>query len=73
MLLAQKIVNHIVFDLQIPVHFLEATASSTEITLHGVADSAAVIDKVLETARAMAPDKKILSGISIVQDYKSYP
>lgn len=73
MLLAQKIVNHIVFDLQIPVHFLEASASSTEITLHGVADSAAVIDRVLETARAMAPDKKILSGISIVQDYKSYP
>lgn len=73
LLLAQRIVNHIVFDLQIPVHFLEATATSTEITLHGVADSSAVIERVLETARAMAPDKKILSGISIVQDYKSYP
>lgn len=73
LLLAQRIVNHVVFDLQIPVHFLEATASSTEITLHGVADSAAVIERVLETARTMAPDKKIQSGISIVQDYKSYP
>ncbi len=73
LLLAQRIVNHIVFNLKIPVHFLEATATSTEITLHGVADSSAVIERVLETARSMAPEKKILSGISIVQDYKAYP
>lgn len=73
LLLAQRIVNHIVFDLKIPVHFLEATVASTEITLHGVADSGSVIERVLETARAMAPEKKVLSGISIVQDYKSYP
>ncbi len=73
LLLAQKIVNHIVFDLKIPVHFLEATTTSSEIMLHGVADSAAVIDKVLTVARSMAPDRKITSGISIVQDYKSYP
>jgi hypothetical protein len=73
LLQAQKIVNHIVFDLKVPVHFLEATATATQITLHGVADSAAVIEKVLGVARTMAPDKKIVSGISIVQDYKSYP
>jgi cytidylate kinase len=70
---AQKIVNHIVFDLQIPVHFLEATASRSEIMLHGVADSSSVIEKVLTVARTMSPGKKISSGISIVQDYKSYP
>lgn len=73
LLLAQRIVNHIVFDLKIAVHFLEATVASTEITLHGVADSGAIIERVLETARAMAPDKNVVSGISIVQDYKSYP
>lgn len=73
LLQAQKIVNHIVFDLKIPVHFLEATATSTQITLHGVADSAAIIEKVLGVAKTMASDKKIVSGISIVQDYKSYP
>jgi Cytidylate kinase len=73
LLQAQKIVNHIVFDLKIPVHFLEATASPTEIMLHGVADSSAVIEKVLGVARSMAPGKKVSSGISIVQDYKSYP
>lgn len=73
LLQAQKIVNHIVFDLKIPVHFLEATANDTEILLHGVADSAAVIEKVLGVARSMAPGKKVTSGISIVQDYKSYP
>lgn len=73
LLQAQKIVNHIVFDLKIPVHFLEATATSSEIMLHGVADSSAVIERVLSVARSMAPGKKISSGISIIQDYKSYP
>jgi len=73
LLLAQKIVNHIVFDLKIPVHFLEATANASEIMLHGVADSSAVIEKVLSVARSMAPNKKISSGISIIQDYKTYP
>lgn len=73
LLQAQKIVNHIVFDLKIPVHFLEATANSSEIILHGVADSSVIIERVLSVAKSMAPGKKISSGISIVQDYKSYP
>jgi cytidylate kinase len=73
LLQAQKIVNHIVFDLKVPVHFLEASDSQSEIVLHGVADSSAVIEKAMGVAKAMAPGKKITSGISIVQDYKSYP
>jgi cytidylate kinase len=73
LLQGQKIVNHIVFDLKVPVHFLEATVTSSQITLHGVADSSAVIEKVLGIARSMAQDKKIIPAISVVQDYKSYP
>jgi cytidylate kinase len=73
LLQAQKIVNHIVFDLKIPVHFLEATVSGNEITLHGVADSSAIIEKAMVVAHDLARDKKIISGISIVQDYKTYP
>ena len=70
---AQKIVNHIVFDLEIPVHFLEATVNGNVITLHGVADSSAVIERVLDVARSLVPDKEVTSGISLVHDYKSYP
>jgi len=70
---AQKIVNHIVFDLQIPVHFLEATVVDDVITLHGVADSSVVIERVLEVAHSLVPGKTVTSGISIVHDYKSYP
>ncbi len=70
---AQKIVNHISFDLKIPVHFLEAVPSDESIVLHGVADSATVIDNALSVARSLAPDRKIESAISIVHDYKTYP
>lgn len=73
LLQAQKIVNHIVFDLKIPVHFLEATVKNDSITLHGVADSSVVIEKVLDVARSLAPGKEVTSGISLVHDYKSYP
>ncbi len=70
---AQKIVNHIVFDLEIPVHFLEATVKDSTITLHGIADSSAVIERVLDVAKSLVPGKEITSGISLVHDYKSYP
>ena len=70
---AQKIVNHIVFDLQIPVHFLEARVKDEIITLHGIADSSAVIERVLDVARSLVPGKEITSGISLVHDYKAYP
>lgn len=70
---AQKLVNHIVFELKLPVHFLEASSDENEIILHGVADSASVIESALAVARSFVPGKKITSAISIVQDYKSYP
>lgn len=73
LLTAQKIVNHIVFDLKIPVYFLEATSEKESIMLHGVANSPSTIDRIIDVAKAMAPGIKITSGISIVQDYKSYP
>lgn len=73
LLYAQRIVNHIVFDLKIPVHFLEATSTPSEIILHGIVDSSIVIENALDVARSMSPGKKVSSNISIVQDYKSFP
>jgi hypothetical protein len=55
------------------VHFLEATVKDETITLHGIADSSAVIERVLDVARSLVPGKEITSGISLVHDYKSYP
>ncbi|ULQ59359.1 cytidylate kinase family protein [Brucepastera parasyntrophica] len=71
-LVAQRIVNHLAFDLKLPIHFLEATTADEEIVLHGVADSPAVIEKAVSIAQSMAAGKKITSGISIVQEYKTY-
>jgi len=70
---AQALVNHIVFRLKLPVHFLEASSDEYEIILHGVADSVSVLESVLAVARSRVPAKKITSALSIVQDYKSYP
>ncbi|TYT78142.1 cytidylate kinase family protein [Treponema phagedenis] len=69
----QKIINHIAFDLKLPIYFLDAEVSETEIVLHGVADSASLIEQALVVANDMAKGKPVRSSISMVNEYKPYP
>lgn len=73
LLQGQKIVNRISFDLKMQVYFLDAEVSDNEIVLHGIAESASIVEKVLSTASEMAEGKTISSGINIVNDYKPFP
>ena len=73
LLLGQKIVNHIAFKEELPIYFLDAEVSDTEIVLHGVADSIAYIDKALRIAQDMADGRSVSSQISTVNEYKPYP
>ena len=70
---AQKLVNALVFEHKLNINFLHAANENGIITLQGVADSNAVVDKALTAARKILPDYKISSAISIVQDFKTYP
>ncbi|MGP1595182.1 MAG: AAA family ATPase [Treponema sp.] len=73
LLIGQRIVNHIAFHLGLQIYFLDAEVSDTSITLHGVADSSAYIDKALEVTAEMAEGRSVLSHISMVNEYKPYP
>ena len=73
LLLAQKIVNHISFDLKLQIYFLEADISKDEIILHGVADNAGLIQKAIDVAQEMAEGRKVSSAISMVNEYKPFP
>jgi len=72
-LLGQRIVNRIAFKDELPIYFLDAEVSDTQIVLHGVADSVACIDKALKIAEELAEGRSVSTQISIVNEYKPYP
>ena len=72
MLLAQKLVNMLVFEHNITVNFLRAIVIDKKIVLQGIADSSAIVEKAVVLAQKAYPDYKIESAISVVQDFKTY-
>ena len=73
LLKAQKLVNTLVFDYRLNINFLHAVINEKVVTLQGVADSSALVEKALTIAGKMLPEYKIESAISVVQDFKAYP
>ncbi len=72
MLLAQKLVNFLVFEHNITVNFLRALVIDKKIVLQGIADSSAIVEKAVVLAQKAYPDYKVESAISVVQDFKTY-
>ena len=73
LLSAQRLVNKLVFEYNLNINFLHAVISGTTLTLQGVADSSALVEKAMSVAQKTFPDYKIESAISVVQDFKAYP
>ena len=73
LLSAQRLVNKLVFEYNLNINFWHAVISGTTLTLQGVADSSALVEKAMSVAQKTFPDYKIESAISVVQDFKAYP
>lgn len=73
LLLGQRIVNTIAFKEELPIYFLDAEVSGTQVVLHGVADSVACIDTALKIAEGFAQGRSVTTQISVVNEYKPYP
>jgi hypothetical protein len=73
LLTAQKLVNKLVFDSKLNINFLRAVITDETVTLQGVADSSALVEKAVLESKKILPDYKIESTISVVQDFKAYP
>ena len=72
MLKGQRLVNQLLFDYRMNITFLRAEVEPSVITLHGVADSQATVDRAVEVAAKILPSIEIRSGITIVQNYRPY-
>lgn len=72
MLKAQDLTNKLLFEYKLNINFLRAIIDDegTSITLQGVADSQAVVDRAVTLAAKILPSCTIKSAINIVQDFK---
>lgn len=73
MLDAQHLVNRLVFEYKINIEFLRAVIEGKTVTLQGVADSSAVVERALKLAAETMPGYTAKSAVSIIQDFKAYP
>jgi len=77
LILEQKIKHCIMYEREIPVHFLEVSVSGSIITLYGVANSQALVDAALDAANGVigesAGKAAIQSEIQVVREYSVMP
>ncbi|MCQ2610833.1 MAG: cytidylate kinase-like family protein [Treponema sp.] len=73
LLLAQNLVNTLIFKHKININFLHAVVTGNKIVLQGVADSNAIVEKALILSSKELPEYQFESTISVVQDFKTYP
>jgi cytidylate kinase len=73
LILEQRIKHRIIYEKEIPIHFLEASVSGGAITLYGVANSQALIEAAIRAAKEDAGAAPIQSDIQIVREFTIMP
>jgi hypothetical protein len=71
--LGQQVVHHLLYEKGIPVHFLEAAVSDTTVTLYGVANSQAMVEASVASAREVPSVSGVIPEIQVVQEYTVLP
>jgi cytidylate kinase len=71
--LGQQVVHHILYEREIPVHFLEAVVARGEVTLYGVANSSNQMAAAISAARDLPGIAGVFSAIQVVKEYSMIP
>ena len=71
--LGQQIKHYILYEKEMPIHFLEATVSGNTVHLYGVTNSQSLIEAAVSCAAELAPGSSILSEIQVVHEYSILP
>jgi cytidylate kinase len=73
LILGQQVIHHILFEKNMPIHFLEAVVQSGAVTLFGVANSQSLVEAALQGAREVPAVNAVKSEIQVVQEYSMVP
>lgn len=73
LLKAQGLVNQLLFEYKLNINMLHADVddSCKVITLNGIADSNAIVERASSLAVKLAPDFQVKPKITVVQDFKN--
>jgi cytidylate kinase len=71
MMLGQQVKHHILYEKEVPIHFLETSVSNGQVTLYGVANSQSLVEAAVSSAREVSPT--VQSEIQVVQEYSVMP
>jgi hypothetical protein len=71
--LGQQVRHHILYEKEVPIHFLETVVSGNIVTLYGVANSQSLVESAVTAARATFPQHSIQSEIQVVHEYSVMP
>ena len=73
LLKGQRLVNVLAYERKININFLRIVIENDKIVLHGIADSAVLVEKAKSAITEITKEKNIESLVSIVKDFKAYP
>jgi cytidylate kinase len=71
--LGQQVVHHIIYEKEIPIHFLEAAVAGQIVTLHGVTNSQSLVEAAAIAAKEAVPAGSVRTEIQVVQEYNIIP
>jgi cytidylate kinase len=73
LILGQQVIHHILFEKNMPIHFLEASVQSGAVTLFGVANSQSLVEAAVQGAREVPAVNSVKPEIQVVQEYSMAP
>jgi cytidylate kinase len=73
LILAQRIIHHVLYEKEIAIHFLEASVSLGKVCLFGVASSASIADAAVHAAKEVPSIENVQSDIQVVHEYSVMP
>ena len=72
-MLSQQLVHHILYEKDVPIHFLEASVSDGRVMLFGVANSQSLVEAAVAAAREVDTVSSVHSEIQVIQEYSVMP
>ncbi|GHT97126.1 phospholipid-binding protein [Spirochaetia bacterium] len=71
--LGHQVIHHILYEKEVPVHFLEASVSGGAVTLYGVANSQSLVEAAVSAAREHPGVDTLSSEIQVAQEFTVMP
>ena len=73
LILEQQVKHHIMYEKEIPIHFLEVAVTAGVVSLYGVANSQTLVEAATDAVREMTDALTVQNEIQVVREYSVMP